>query len=93
MRRILCFALLLLGCGEVSARDEAAVNTSSSGPRHGGVLNVISPPEAVTVLGVATTSGFTSRVGSKVVEGLLTYDFDMRPLPVLAGPGRSARMA
>ena len=47
----------------MAARDEPALH-SVSGPRHGGVLNVISP-EAVTVLGVATTSGFTSRVGSK----------------------------
>ncbi len=53
-------------------------------PRHGGTLNIIAPPEAVGIVGVATTSGFTSRVGSKVLEGLLTYDFDLRPVPVLA---------
>lgn len=64
-----------------AARDHEPVR---SGERHGGVLHMISPPEAVSVLGVATTSGFTSRVGSKIMEGLLSYDFDLEPLPALA---------
>lgn len=77
--------LAATACSWASSRaSEPDGRKLSSGPRHGGVLHVIAPPEAVTVLGVTTTSGFTSRVGSKIVEGLLSYDFDLKPVPVLA---------
>ncbi|MET0390160.1 MAG: ABC transporter substrate-binding protein [Polyangiales bacterium] len=76
----------MLGLLAACSRAPAGTGTppAHGGPRRGGTLNVIAPPEAVAVLGVATTSGFTSRVGSKVTEGLLSYDFDLRPVPVLA---------
>jgi peptide/nickel transport system substrate-binding protein len=50
----------------------------------GGTLNVIVNPEpAILVLGLSQ-QGPTQMIGGKIYEGLLTYDFNLNPLPSLA---------
>ncbi|KAF1023674.1 MAG: Oligopeptide-binding protein AppA [Paracidovorax wautersii] len=53
-------------------------------PRRGGTLNFLSVPEAATIVSIDNTFGFPQKVGTKVVEGLLSYDFALRPQPSLA---------
>ncbi len=53
-------------------------------PRRGGTLNMILNPEPpVLVLGV-NNQGPTLAAASKIYEGLLRYDFQLRPQPALA---------
>ncbi|RVT69406.1 ABC transporter substrate-binding protein, partial [Agrobacterium sp. CNPSo 2736] len=56
----------------------------SDEPVRGGTLTVNVGAEYPVIASVANTSGFAYYVSSKVLEGLLTYDFDLNPLPELA---------
>ena len=53
-------------------------------PQHGGTLNWIVTPEPATFIPLTTTAGGSTELGPKVVEGLLTYDFKLNPIPQLA---------
>jgi peptide/nickel transport system substrate-binding protein len=53
-------------------------------PRHGGTLNYLIHPEPTTLVCFNTTEGPAIQASAKVVEGLLTYDFDLNPQPQLA---------
>jgi peptide/nickel transport system substrate-binding protein len=53
-------------------------------PVPGGTLNFVVVPEPPTILTLAHTAGGTQKVSPKVTEGLLTYDFDLKPKPQLA---------
>ncbi|MDE1180856.1 ABC transporter substrate-binding protein [Paraburkholderia sp.] len=50
----------------------------------GGTLNVVVTPEPTTLVNLATTSTSVMQVSAKVTEGLLDYDFDLTPRPLLA---------
>ncbi|GLQ09461.1 peptide ABC transporter substrate-binding protein [Devosia yakushimensis] len=51
-------------------------------PQHGGTLSVVAASEPPTMTGIAHTGvTFTS---PKSTEGLLTFDFDLNPKPLLA---------
>ena len=62
------------------ARAQDAAQT----PRRGGTLNVLINPEPPVLVSIFQTTGPALAVSSKVIEGLLAYDFDMRPKPQLA---------
>ncbi|MCW5297918.1 ABC transporter substrate-binding protein [Herbaspirillum lusitanum] len=64
----------LAGTGQVGAAE----------PRHGGTLNWIVTPEPSSILPLTTTAGGNTELGPKIVEGLLTYDFNLNPKPLLA---------
>lgn len=52
--------------------------------RRGGTLFAITNPEpAILVLGLSS-QGPTQLIGGKIYNGLLDYDFDLKPLPSLA---------
>lgn len=53
-------------------------------PPRGGSVNFILEAEPPTLVTIAHTAGGTQRISPKVTEGLLTYDFDIRPRPALA---------
>jgi len=53
-------------------------------PKPGGTLTWIVTPEPAVFLPLTTTAGGSAELGPKVVEGLLTYDADLNPLPLLA---------
>lgn len=48
------------------------------------VLTWIVDPEPSSIVPIDTSAGGNGRIGPKVVEGLLTYDFDLNPKPLLA---------
>lgn len=58
--------------------------SASAEPQRGGTLNFLIEQEPTALVGIATTAGVTQRIGAKVTEGLLTYDFNLDPLPQLA---------
>ncbi len=53
-------------------------------PTRGGTLTWIVTPEPPTILPLTTTAGGNAELGPKIVEGLLTYDSDLNPKPLLA---------
>jgi peptide/nickel transport system substrate-binding protein len=61
-----------------------ALSQTPQSPRRGGRLNYIIHPEPTTLVCFNTTEGPAIQASSKVVEGLLTYDFDLNPKPQLA---------
>ncbi|MFL7905258.1 ABC transporter substrate-binding protein [Azospirillum argentinense] len=53
-------------------------------PRQGGTLTWIVTPEPASLIPLTNTAGGNAEIGPKVVEGLLTYDTDLNPKPLLA---------
>lgn len=53
-------------------------------PRRGGVLTAIVQPEPPNLTVALQQSSPTQLVASKIYESLLTYSFDLKPLPSLA---------
>ncbi len=54
----------------------AACVLPSAEPRRGGGLNYVIHPEPPTLVCVNATEGPAIQASTKVVEGLLAYDFD-----------------
>ena len=52
--------------------------------KRGGTLVMLVQPEPPTLAGYLSTSGPIGQVTSKVYEGLLEYDFNLKPIPGLA---------
>lgn len=57
---------------------------TEEGPRQGGRLSFVIQPEPTTLVCFNTTEGPAIQASTKAVEGLLTYDFDLNPMPQLA---------
>jgi peptide/nickel transport system substrate-binding protein len=53
-------------------------------PQHGGILNYVIDPEPSTLNCFNTSGGPAIQASTKVLEGLLTYDFDLNAQPRLA---------
>lgn len=53
-------------------------------PRTGGVLRFVVDPEPSTLVCVDNSFGAAQKIGPKINEGLLKYDFDLTPQPQLA---------
>lgn len=66
------------------ARPKAMPAGATGKPRRGGTLNMLINPEPPVLVSIFQTTGPTLVASSKVLEGLLSYDFDMRPQPQLA---------
>lgn len=52
--------------------------------KHGGTLNWAVNPVPSSIVPLTTTAGGNTEIGPKIVEGLLTYDEELRPKPLLA---------
>ena len=76
-RGLLRFAALALAASAFAAQ-------ASADGRSGGTLNWVVTPEPASITPLTTTAGGNCEIGPKVVEGLLTYDFDLNPKPLLA---------
>ncbi|WP_247302823.1 MULTISPECIES: hypothetical protein [unclassified Bradyrhizobium] len=61
-----------------------ATRAQEEAPRPGGRLSFVIHPEPTTLVCFNTTEGPAIQASTKVVEGLLTYDFDLNPKPQLA---------
>src|ERR1700712_920696 len=53
-------------------------------PRRGGRITLLVNPEPNALINFATTAGAEQKISPKVTEGLLSYDFDVRPQAQLA---------
>ena len=53
-------------------------------PEAGGTLIMVVQPEPPTLASYLSTSGPIGQVTTKVYDGLLEYDFDLKPIPSLA---------
>ena len=61
-----------------------ALARGQENPRRGGVLTQIIQPEPPQLTGAFSTVGTIQAVSPKMFDGLVEYDFDMRPQPQLA---------
>lgn len=80
-RRGLKFGLAVVAGVLFSA---GAMSQTASKPRSGGNLNWIVSPEPALIVPLTTSAGGSCEIGPKIVEGLLTFDFDLNPKPQLA---------
>jgi peptide/nickel transport system substrate-binding protein len=58
--------------------------TAVAQPQRGGTLNWLVNPVPSSIVPLTTTAGGNAEIGPKIVEGLLTYDYDLKPKPLLA---------
>lgn len=58
--------------------------TPEVAPRRGGRITLLVNPEPNALINFATTAGAEQKISPKVTEGLLSYDFDVRPQAQLA---------
>ena len=57
---------------------------ASAAPRRGGTLNFMGNNEPQTLVALTTVATPALTVSAKVTEGLLEYDYDIKPRPLLA---------
>ena len=84
-----------VGSGAVIAADPASAlpaapapaapaSAAAASPQPGGTLTWLVTPEPSTIAPLTTTAGGSADIGPKILEGLLTFDFDLTPKPLLA---------
>src|SRR5262249_36301493 len=61
-----------------------APSPTAAQPRAGGTLTIVQGAEPAALVSAGHPSTFIGTVSTKIHEGLLDYDFDLRPRPVLA---------
>src|SRR5437868_14398347 len=61
-----------------------ATAVAEAQPRQGGTLTITQGAEPAVLVSGVNTSTFIGTVSTKIHEGLLDYDFDMKPRPALA---------
>ena len=66
------------------AAPAGGARAQEGSPRAGGRLSFVIQPEPTTLVCFNTTEGPAIQASTKVVEGLLTYDFELNPRPQLA---------
>jgi len=77
--------LLLLGAASFALPNGATIAVAAEGtPVPGGTLNWAYYPDPSSLIAINTSSGTGQAIGPKVNEGLLTYDYDLNPQPLLA---------
>ncbi|MBW9107054.1 ABC transporter substrate-binding protein [Paraburkholderia phenoliruptrix] len=82
-RTFLLSSTAALAAAGLPARTFAQA-AGASVARRGGTLNMLINPEPPVLVSIFQTTGPALVASSKVLEGLLAYDFDMRPKPQLA---------
>ena len=55
--------------------------TAQAQPRAGGTLNWVVNPAPTALVPLTTSAGGNTDIGPKIVEGLLTYDYDLSAGP------------
>jgi peptide/nickel transport system substrate-binding protein len=70
--------------GVVLALSALTTLSAHAQPRQGGTLNWLVNPIPTSLIPLTTSAGGNSDIGPKVVEGLLTYDYDLKPKALLA---------
>jgi peptide/nickel transport system substrate-binding protein len=80
-RRDLNRLLLLSGA---AAMMPAVAQAAPGTPVSGGTLNWAYYPDPSAIIAINTSSGTGQAIGPKINEGLLWYDYDLNPKPLLA---------
>ncbi len=75
---------LAAGAAALSALALLAAPAAWAQPRQGGTLNWLVNPVPASIVPLTTTAGGNAEIGPKIVEGLLTYDYELKPKPLLA---------
>src|SRR3972149_9134476 len=75
---------ILRCCLVVALAGLALMPDTASGQKRGGPLVMLAQPEPPTPASYLSTSGPIGQVTTKVYEGLLEYDFNLKPVPGLA---------
>ncbi len=77
---------LALAAVPAAAANAAPHTEPDAAPRHkpGSVVTLLTALEPPTLVGLVNSAAGTFLVSPKAVEGLLSYDFDLRPRPQLA---------
>src|SRR5690349_14475174 len=76
--------LVSSGVALASASLSSLAFAQDATPRRGGTLNMLINPEPPVLVSIFQTTGPALVASSKVLEGLLAYDFDLKPKPQLA---------
>ncbi len=76
--------VLAAGAAALSALALLAAPAAWAQPRQGGTLNWLVNPVPASIVPLTTTAGGNAEIGPKIVEGLLTYDYELKPKPLLA---------
>lgn len=76
--------LAALGTAWALAGPVAALAQSTDTPVSGGVLNVAVAPEPTLLTSAFITTMNIGQVSSKVLEGLVSFDLNLQPVPALA---------
>src|SRR5688500_16640448 len=71
-------------CLAVALGATLVMSASASAQKRGGTLVMLVQPEPPTLASYISTSGPIGQVTTKVYEGLLEYDFNLKPIPGLA---------
>jgi peptide/nickel transport system substrate-binding protein len=75
-------AVAAAGAAYIAAAPIAAFAQAT--PQKGGTLVMMVQPEPPTLASYQSTAGPVGQVATKVYEGLLEYDFQLKPIPSLA---------
>ncbi|MBS7703769.1 ABC transporter substrate-binding protein [Chelatococcus asaccharovorans] len=78
------FHQMLLATSAASVLLPEVARPASDQPVFGGTLNWVFFPEPSAIIAINTSSGTGQTIGTKINEGLFTYDYDLNPKPVLA---------
>jgi peptide/nickel transport system substrate-binding protein len=71
-------------CLTVALGATLVMSAPASAQKRGGTLVMLVQPEPPTLASYISTSGPIGQVTTKVYEGLLEYDFNLKPIPGLA---------
>lgn len=73
-----------LAASASSVAQASTAPTAAGVPTPGGVLNVAVSPEPTLLTSAFITTMNIGQVSSKVLEGLVSYDLNLKPVPALA---------
>jgi peptide/nickel transport system substrate-binding protein len=76
--------LLLSGASLAFAGVPGLTEAAGEVPVRGGTLNWAYYPDPTSLIAINTSSGTGQAIGPKINEGLLDFDYDLNPIPLLA---------
>ena len=62
----------------------SGVHAQQAEPIPGGTLNIVYFPEPTQLVAINTSAGGPQFIGSKIFDGLVSYDYDLNPQPQIA---------
>ncbi len=78
------FVQCLIACAGAIGIAASTPAVAQGTPQKGGTLVMVVQPEPPTLAAYQSTAGPVGQVTTKIFEGLLEYDFSLKPVPSLA---------